>query len=254
MACDTFITVARSRCSTGAPIVPAGPGARSSSAELRIELIELPHLPVGAPTQIAVAGVPQIHLGNRLEAARRVEARGQFVGERLIVNKAVGAGRANRLFVEVLGIELAALEAGDLGADQGGAVLEIVRAIRRPELELLVMRSDSVQMLLPLRRPVRRRSMRRGTARHRSDTPPFRTVTAMSTAAVAPSTRPRWPRHSRRQRSAPAACGSSTSTRQRPNPDFLKSGARSDARQTAHRRRSRMSASSRAASGSARAG
>ena len=110
----------------------------------------MPHLALGAPTQIAVAGVPQIGLGNRLEATRRVEAGGQFVGERLIVNEAVGAGRADGLFVEALGIELAAFEARDLGADQGGAVLEIVWAIRRPELEVPVVGGQCVEMLLPI--------------------------------------------------------------------------------------------------------
>ena len=35
---------------------------------------ELPHLAVGSPTQISVAGVLQIHTGNLLEAMRRVEA------------------------------------------------------------------------------------------------------------------------------------------------------------------------------------
>ena len=78
-----------------------------------------------------------------LEPTRRVEARGEFVGERLVVDKAVGAGRADGLFVEALGVELAAFEACDLGADQRGAVLEILRAILRPDLELPVVRSDS---------------------------------------------------------------------------------------------------------------
>ena len=72
-----------------------------------------------------------------LEAARRVEARGELVGERLVVDKAVCAGRADGLFVEALGIELAAFDPGDLRADQRGAVLEILRAILRPDLELL---------------------------------------------------------------------------------------------------------------------
>ena len=120
--------------------------------QLRIELIELPHLAIGAPTQIAVAGVPQIGLGDRLEATRRVEARGQFVGERLVVNKAVGAGRADGLFVEALGIELAAFEARDLGADQGGTVFEILWAIRRPELEFPVEGGQCVDMLPPIGR------------------------------------------------------------------------------------------------------
>ena len=42
------------------------------------------------------------------------------------------------------------LSSTSIGADQRCAVLEIVRAIHRPELKFLVMRSDSVQMLLPL--------------------------------------------------------------------------------------------------------
>src|SRR3982074_2987722 len=74
----------------------------------------------------------------------RIEAGSEFIGERLIVNKAVGAGRADSLFVEALGIELPAFDPRNLGADPRSAVREIVRAIRRPELELLVMRSESV--------------------------------------------------------------------------------------------------------------
>ena len=69
---------------------------------------ELPHLAFSSPTQIAVAGVLQIHAANLLETARCVEAGSEFIGERLIVNKAICAGRANRLLVETLSIELRA--------------------------------------------------------------------------------------------------------------------------------------------------
>src|ERR1700730_9016381 len=109
-----------------------------------MKLFELPHLAIGSPKQIAVAGVLQIHSGNFLEATRRIEAGGEFIGNLLIVNEAVGAGRADGLFVEAHRVNIAAVDASNLGADQRGAVLEIVGAIRRPELELLVMRSDSV--------------------------------------------------------------------------------------------------------------
>jgi hypothetical protein len=44
-----------------------------------------------------------------LETTRHVKAGGQFVGERLIVDKAVCASGADGLFVQTLGIELAAL-------------------------------------------------------------------------------------------------------------------------------------------------
>ena len=63
----------------------------------------------------------------------------------------------------------------------------------------------------------------------KADTPPFRTLTAMSTAAVAPSLRPRGRPRSRRQRSAPAACGSSTSPRPAPKPGYLPNRVRRDA-------------------------
>ena len=117
---------------------------RLRSGQTGIKSIKLPHLAIGSPVEIAVAGVLQIHTGSLLEAARRIEAGSEFIGERLVVNKAVCAGRVDGLFVETFGIELPALDPRKLGADQRGAVLEIVRAIRRPELELLVMRGDSI--------------------------------------------------------------------------------------------------------------
>ena len=42
-----------------------------------------------------------------------------------------------------IGIEVAALEAGKLGADQRGMVLEVLRAARGPDLELLVVRRQA---------------------------------------------------------------------------------------------------------------
>ena len=63
-----------------------------------------------------------------------------------MVNEAVGAGRADGLFVETLGVDLAALQAGDLGADQRGSVLEVLRAILRVDLKLSVMGGQSLQM------------------------------------------------------------------------------------------------------------
>ena len=67
----------------------------------RMELLKLPHLAVGSPTQIAGPGLPQISVCDHLEAARGVKAGGQLVGERLVVDKAVCARRHDRRFVEV---------------------------------------------------------------------------------------------------------------------------------------------------------
>ena len=85
-------------------------------------------------------GVSYVRMRDRFKTTRRVEARGQLVGERLIVDKAVCAGRADGLFVEALGIELAALNACNLRANQRGAVFEILRAIFCPYFQLSVVR------------------------------------------------------------------------------------------------------------------
>ncbi len=58
-------------------------------SEARIQLIELPHLAVGSPAQVAVAGVAQVELGELVEAARPVEGGRALIGDRLVVDEAV---------------------------------------------------------------------------------------------------------------------------------------------------------------------
>jgi hypothetical protein len=100
----------------------------------------LSNFPNCSPTEITVAGVPQIQVRELLEPTRRVKACGQFVSERLIVNKAICASRTDRLLVKTLSIEIAALDPGDLCADKCNAALEILRTVLRPNVELLVVR------------------------------------------------------------------------------------------------------------------
>ncbi|CAB3810364.1 hypothetical protein LMG28614_07258 [Paraburkholderia ultramafica] len=118
--------------------------------QVRISLVELLYLAVGTPTQVAVARVLQIQPGNLLKTARRIEAGREFAGERLIVDKAMLLRRVDGLLVELFGIKHAAFDAGDLRPDQCGTVFEILRTILRPDLQLPVMCSDSLQKLLPL--------------------------------------------------------------------------------------------------------
>src|ERR1700758_3459307 len=115
-----------------------------------MELVELPYLAIGAPAQIAVTGVSQVEMRDLLETARRIKARGKLVGDRLVVNKVVCAGRADGQFVELLGTDHAPFEAGDLGARQGRTVFEILGANLRPYLKLFVVRGQGVEMLLSL--------------------------------------------------------------------------------------------------------
>ena len=63
------------------------------------------------------------------------------------MDEAVVARRPDGLFVQPLGIELAAFEARDLRADQRGAVREILRAVLRPDLELSVVGGQRLDML-----------------------------------------------------------------------------------------------------------
>src|SRR6266567_1419555 len=68
-------------------------GSWLDRAEVRMELVELPHLAVGAPEQVPVPGLPKIEMREPLDAPRRVEARSEFARERLAVDETVRPGR-----------------------------------------------------------------------------------------------------------------------------------------------------------------
>src|SRR6516164_2538220 len=102
----------------------------------RMELLELPHLSVGSPSEIALPRVSQVEMRDLLEAAGRVKARGQLVGERLVVYEPVCACRHDGALIQLHGIEGASLDMDNLSADQRCTILEVLRAIRRPGLKL----------------------------------------------------------------------------------------------------------------------
>ena len=83
-------------------------GDRLLGPDLRIELLKLSNLAVRAPAAIAGAGVSPVGGRNLLEAARRVKASGPLVGDRLIVDKALGVRRTHGFLIEVLRFENAA--------------------------------------------------------------------------------------------------------------------------------------------------
>src|SRR5262249_19277512 len=94
------------------------------------------YLAVSPPTQIAVAGILQVHAGDLLEPTDRVKAGGELIGQGLIMNKAAGVGRADSLFVELLGVEVAAFNPRYLRAHEGEPVPEIFRAVLGPYSKL----------------------------------------------------------------------------------------------------------------------
>ena len=124
-----------------------------------------------------------------LETTFRIEAGGELVGEGLIMDKAIGMGGANGLFVKTLSLELAPLDTGDLRAHQCGAGFEILRAIFRPYFELPMMGARASKCCRcssgredggPPGRLSVNRSTPHGKAHYKSDTPPFQKVMAVT--------------------------------------------------------------------------
>src|SRR5262249_38217612 len=114
--------------------------------QLRMELIELAHLSVGTPPQIAPPRISQVEMCNLLEAAVRVKAGSQLIGKRLVVNKSVCACRSDGALVQVHGLEWACRETGNLGADQRRTILEVLRTIRCPAQKLSLVPFDRFSM------------------------------------------------------------------------------------------------------------
>src|SRR5215510_9286178 len=120
---------------------------------MRIYMVQLRYLAIGPPALIAIPGFEHIRVCELWETTCGVESRGEFVGDRLIVDKAVAVRRADGLLVELLGLEHAAFDPSNLRAYQCGAVFKILRAMLRPYLVLLLVSSQSLEM--PLSRVVR---------------------------------------------------------------------------------------------------
>src|SRR6516164_11318091 len=84
---------------------------------------------------------------DRLETALGVKARGQLVGERLVVDKAVCACRHDRALVQVHAVERASLDTGNLGPYQHCAVLKVLRTVRCKVPKLSFVPSKRFSML-----------------------------------------------------------------------------------------------------------
>ena len=132
-----------------------GKGGSSFLAEARVERIKLLHLAQCAPALVAVPGVAQICVGNRLEAAGAVESRGNLMRQRLVLYEAVFASRCNGLLVQVHRVGVSPFEASDLGQNQGVLVGEGRRIVFGPLAQLFPMRrQEFAPLLLPAVRSV----------------------------------------------------------------------------------------------------
>src|ERR1700682_148546 len=82
-------------------------------AEMRMKLFELPHLAERTPAHVTVPRVPQAGVGDRFDAARRIEPGGQLMGQALVLHETVLASRPNGLLVQTHCIGVTLFEAGD---------------------------------------------------------------------------------------------------------------------------------------------
>src|SRR5712671_5877023 len=109
-------------------------------AEMRMKLFELPHLSGRAPAKIAAPRLPQTGVGDRIEAARREEPRGQLMGQALVLDEAVLASRLNGLLVQTHGVGVPPFEARDLGQHQRVLVGESRWIVVGPFAQLFTVR------------------------------------------------------------------------------------------------------------------
>src|SRR6266853_1752848 len=112
--------------------------------------VHLTNLAIGTPTNVAGPRILQIRITNGLKPSICVKSGSQLVRQALILDEAVFVRRPDGLFVKVLGLELAALDACYLRAYERGAVFEILRAILRPYFKLSVVCGQSLDMVLSL--------------------------------------------------------------------------------------------------------
>ena len=117
---------------------------------MRIQLIELPNLAIRSPTEIALPSITHIYPRYLCEAPCRIEACGEFVGDGLVVHKAVCVCGADRGFVEMFGVECPPFDARDLCFNERRFRFEICGAMQCPYLELSVMVVQSDKMRLSL--------------------------------------------------------------------------------------------------------
>ncbi len=125
-------------------------GRRSASrflAQPRVALLELPHLAQRAPAKIVVARVAQVGVGDGLKAARRVEARGQLMGQAFVLDETAFVSRSNGVFVPAHGVGVSSFKARDLGRHQCVLVAESGWIVVGPLAQLLkVGRQDVVPL------------------------------------------------------------------------------------------------------------
>jgi hypothetical protein len=109
---------------------------RGYFTQARQARVELPDLAVCTPACKATARIAKVGAGSGRPTAGDTESRGQLVCDAFVLDKAVLAGRFNRLFVQMHGVEVPTFDAGDLGRHQGVLVGKRRRIVVGPFAQL----------------------------------------------------------------------------------------------------------------------
>src|SRR3984957_5564991 len=95
--------------------------------------VHLTNLAIGTPTNVAGPRILQIRITNGLKPSICVKSCSQLVRQAFVLDETVLLRRADRLFVEALGIQFSAFQARNLGAHERHSGEEICRAIFCPK-------------------------------------------------------------------------------------------------------------------------
>src|SRR5215469_11012152 len=138
---------------------------RRRLSESRVGLVELPHLGVSSPLEVAAACVSQQGVTDRLEAAIQIKFSGNFVCYTLVLDETIFARASDGLLVEEHRIEVSAIEASDLSRYQGVLIEKGGRIVLRPLSKLLCV---PFKLFEPLSLPIGLCRLKEGRDRERS--------------------------------------------------------------------------------------
>src|SRR4051794_32411314 len=115
-----------------------------------MEFVELPHLSIGSPSDVATMGVSQIDIRNLFEATCPVKARGKLIRKCFIMHKSVRSRRFYGAFIQVFCIEMATVDTRDLSVHEGKTILVVFWTIPCPNFKLLTMGEQNLSICASL--------------------------------------------------------------------------------------------------------
>src|ERR1700676_2860212 len=109
-------------------------------------LIEMSYFACGPPLMVAISGIAQVEVRQFVEPTCSTEDRCGFMRNRLVVNKAVIARRADGDFIEVHRLAILIFNARNLSFKENGSAFKVDGTLICPNLKLLMVGNQSCKM------------------------------------------------------------------------------------------------------------